>query len=323
MLVLGLQGSPRKKGNTNYLTTAFMDAAQKLGADTQVVHAAKVRVEPCKELIVCEKQGYCPIKDDMNDVYALLRRAEVVVLATPVFFYNTTAQLKAMIDRSQTLWARTYKLNLKDPGSRARKGFMLSVGATKGKNLFEGLHLTAKYFFDAVGASYEGSLTYRRIEHPGDMERHPTVLEDVDNAVKGLITPLLNRKKVLFLCRENACRSQMAAAFARLCAGDKIDAMSAGSNPAERVNPLMIAAMQDKGIDMEYCSPAALNDVLKTEKPELIVAMGCEDACPVLPGVKIQTWDLPDPAGKPMTFMKDIRDQIENRVQKLMKEIVE
>jgi multimeric flavodoxin WrbA len=154
MLVLGLQGSPRKKGNTNYLLSTFMDEAEKFGARTQVVDATHKNIIPCKEYIVCEKKGFCPIDDDMKDeIYPLLREADVIVLASPVFFYNVTAQLKALIDRSQTLWARKYKLNLTDPARNYRRGFLLSVGATKGKNLFEGIDLTAQYFFEPTGAS--------------------------------------------------------------------------------------------------------------------------------------------------------------------------
>ena len=107
--------------------------------------------------------------DVKDEIYPLLREAELVVVATPIFFYNMTAQLKAVIDRCQTFWARKYKLKLKDPGANMRRGFLLAVGATKGKNLFEGLNLTTQYFFDAIWAKFEDSLTYRGIEGPKDL----------------------------------------------------------------------------------------------------------------------------------------------------------
>ena len=104
MLVLGINGSPRKKSNSGYLLSTFLDEAEKLGARTHVVDVNKQNILPCRELIVCEKKGFCPIDDDMKtDVYTLLREADVIVPATPIFFYNATAQLKALIDRSQTL----------------------------------------------------------------------------------------------------------------------------------------------------------------------------------------------------------------------------
>lgn len=322
MLVLGLQGSPRKKGNTNFLLNAFMKEAEALGARTEIVEVCKKNIEPCKEYIVCEKKGYCPIDDDMkHEIYSLLRKADVVVAATPVFFYNATAQLKALIDRSQTLWARKYKLNLTDPGRKMRSGYLLALGATKGKNLFEGLHLTMKYFFDAVGASYDGSLTYWKIEHPGDMEKHPTVLQDVKEAVQNLLKPFIGRKRILFACRENACRSQMASAFAQYLAGDKIEALNGGSAPAENINPMMLKAMAEKGIDLEFRIPKSIDDALKEGQPEMIITMGCGEECPFVPGAKRLDWDLPDPANKDMEFMCKVRDEIENKVKDLINEV--
>jgi arsenite transporter/arsenate reductase (thioredoxin) len=319
MLVLGLQGSPRKNGNTSYLLSTFMNEVEKLGATTQVIEVDKKNIVSCKEYIVCEKKGFCPIDDDMTpEIYPLLRKAEIIVPATPIFFYNTTAQLKALIDRSQTLWARKYRLNLTDPARKIRRGFALAVGATKGKNLFEGLHLTMKYFFDAVGASYHGSLTYRQVEKIGDMKNHPTISEDVKKAARDLLSPFMGRKKILFLCRENACRSQMAAAFTQQLAGDKIEALCAGSTPAETINPLMMQTMQEKGIDMAFRTTRNIADALAESKPDMIVTMGCGEECPFVPGAKIEDWDLPDPAGKSIEFMRQVRDDIEQKVAGLI-----
>ena len=157
----------------------------------------------------------------MQEIYPLLWQADTVVMATPVFFYGPPAQMKALIDRCQTLWSRRYVYHLTDPGRRWRQGFLLSLGATRGKKLFDGVALTAKYFFDAIGAGFVGSLTYRQIEEPGDIVKHPTALTEVRERAGVLMQPLLKRKKILFLCRENACRSQMASAFARYHAGNR------------------------------------------------------------------------------------------------------
>ncbi len=316
MFVLGLQGSPRKKGNTEFLLNLFMEEAEKLGAETHIVDVCRKHIEPCREFTTCEKKGLCPIKDDMDpEIYSLLRRADAVVPASPVFFYNVTAQLKALIDRSQTLWARKYRLNLTDPGRNMRRGFILSLGATKGKNLFLGIDLTAKYFFDAVGATYEGSLYYWQIEHKGDMERHPTVRQDVKEAVGKLLAPFLNRKKALFACRENACRSQMAGAFAQHLAGDRLDVVVGGSEPAAQINPLMKEVMAEKGIDMEFRIPQSIDNAITHGNPQFIVTMGCGEACPFVPGAQKTDWDLPDPAGKDADFMRKVRDEIEEKVK--------
>ena len=321
MMILGFQGSPRKKGNTHYLLSAFMNEAENLGAQTRIIEVAKKNIVPCIGCGHCEKKGYCITKDDdmTNEIYPLLREADVVVLAAPIYFYNVPAQLKASIDRTQTLWSRKYKLNLTDPARHYRRGFLLAQGATKGKNLFEGVHLTAQYFFDAVGAQFNGSLTYRHIEDLGDMEKHPTVHGDVKAAVKELLLPLAGRKKVLFACRENACRSQMASAFAQNIAGDKIEAASAGSEPATKINPDMVAVMAEKGIDMAFRTTRPLEATAVEMKPDIIITMGCGEACPFVPGAQRLEWDLSDPAGKSMDFMRNVRDEIEENVNALVK----
>jgi len=320
MLALGLQGSPRKNGNTSYLLSAFMNELEKSGAQIKVIKAYEKKIIPCIECSVCEKEGFCPLDDDMNsEIYPLLRQADIIVAATPIFFYSVPAQLKALIDRSQTLWARKYRLKLNDPNRKWRRGFLLSLGATKGKNLFDGLHLTIKYFFDAIGTSMEGSLTYRQIENSGDMQKHPSVLNDVKEKASHLIKPFLGRKKILFACRENACRSQIAGAFAQHLAGDKFEVISGGSSPAEKINPLMVEAMSEKGLDMAFRKPKSIEKAVAEVKPDIIIKMGCGEECAFMHGVKTEDWNLPDPAGKPIDFMRNIRDEIENRVVSLIK----
>ena len=324
MFILGIQGSPRKKGNTNYLLTAFMNEAERFGVRTHIIEVAKKNIVPCLGCGFCEKNGYCVTQDDdmASEIYPLLRKADVVVMASPIYFYNVTAQLKALIDRSQALWARIYKFKIDDPARNYRRGFLLAQGATKGKNLFEGVNLTAKYFYDAVGAEFYGSLTYRHIENPGDMGKHPTVHKDIKKTVKELLSPLLGRKKVLFACRENACRSQMAAAFTQYLVGDKIEVASAGSEPSEKINPEMVEVMQEKGIDMAFRKTRFLDQAISELQPDIIVTMGCSEECPVIPGVQIQDWDLPDPAGRSIEFMRNVRDETEKRVKDLVKSMV-
>ena len=319
MLALGLQGSPRKNGNTSFLLSAFMNELEKLRAQVKVIEAGKKKILPCIECSVCEKEGFCPLDDDMKyEIYPLLRQADVIVVATPIFFYSAPAQLKALIDRSQALWARRYKLKLNDPGQKCRRGFLLALGATRGNNLFAGLTLTIKYFLDAVGTSLEGSLTYRQIENLGDMERHPSVLNDVKEEAKKLISPLLGRKKILFACRENACRSQMASAFTQHLAGDKIEVISGGSNPSKKINPLMVEAMSEKGLDMAFRKPKSIKEAFAEGQTDMIITMGCEEECSLIPGPETEDWNLPDPSYKSMDFMRNVRDEIEKKVVNLI-----
>ena len=323
MLILGLQGSPRKKGNTDYLLKAFMNEAENSGVKTHIVEVAKKNISPCRGCGFCEKHGKCVIDDDdmAMEIYSLLWRADAIVVATPIFFYSATAQLKALIDRSQTLWARKYKLNLIDPGRKTRQGFLLSIGATKGKNLFDGLHLTTQYFFDAVGADYHGSLTYRRIENKGDIQKHPKVIDDVKEKIGSLLKPFLGRKRILFACIGNTCRSQMASAFAQYFAGDKIEALSGGSRPELEINPVMVEAMGEKGIDMAFKKTQSLESAISDVKPDMIITMGCGEECPHVPGATVKDWDIPDPAGKSIDFMRTVRNEIEKRVKGLIKSL--
>lgn len=322
MFILGLQGSPRKKGNTNFLLKTVLEQAGNRGAQTRVLHASDLNVAPCRGCGFCEKKGVCAHKpDDMaSTVFPLLRRADIVLLASPIYFYNVPGQLKLLIDRTQSLWSRKYRLGLEDPGRRYRRGVLLAVGATKGKNLFDGTVLTARYFFDAIGASYAGDLTYRRIENPHDMEKHPNVMSDTASLADSL-QPLFDRRKILFACRENACRSQMASAFARFYAGDRIDVLSAGSTPAEKIDPQMEAVMAEKGIDMAYRIPRPIDTVAAESRPDVIITMGCGEECPYTPGTAMENWDLPDPAGQSVEFMRSVRDEIEERVRRLIQQI--
>jgi protein-tyrosine-phosphatase len=277
-----------------------------------------MKIRPCIECRKCEDEGFCSIDDDMGEVYPLLREADVLAVASPIFFYGVTGSLKALIDRAQCLWARRSILKIVDPGAPSRRGLFMSVGATKGEKLFDGAGLTMKYFFDAVGARLSDSLVYRRIEQLGDIEKHPTALSDARGLAREVVGPLAGRRKILFLCRENAARSQMARALTRYRAGDRIEASSAGDAPAEEINPDMVRVMAEQGIDMAFVRPRTISEALASSNPDLVVTMGCMDACPVLPGVDVIEWGIADPAGKGIESMREARDEIARRVEVLI-----
>jgi arsenate reductase (thioredoxin) len=324
MLVLGLQGSPRVDGNTHHLLSMFLEVAENLGARTQMVQVDRKNIVPCKEYTVCEKKGFCPIDDDMkHEIYPLIREAEVIVAATPIFFYNMTAQLKAVVDRCQTLWARKYRLKLEDPCKKQRKGFLLSVGATRGKNLFEGLELAIRYFFDAIDADYRGSLTYRGIEHSGDIMKHPSANKDVEEAAGSILKPLIDRKRILFTCENNACHSQMAAAFAQVMAGDRLDVCSGGKNPAEKLDSSMVKAMEEKNIDLKFRRPKSIETAISECRPEAVISFGpSAKTSGVSDEVQYQqTWDMVQQAENSMESIRQLRDEIEKRVSEFVESI--
>jgi arsenate reductase len=127
--------------------------------------------------------------------------------------------------------------------------------------------------------------------------------------------------EVLFVCVHNAGRSQMAAALLDHHAGGRVHVRSAGSTPASEINRVVVQAMAEIGIDISTESPKALtNEVVRDA--DAVITMGCGDACPVYPGKRYVDWDLPDPAGRPIREIREIRDEIDRRVRVLLKELV-
>jgi protein-tyrosine-phosphatase len=252
------------------------------------------------------------------EMYPLLYEADIVIAATPVYFYHASAQMKVFMDRCQALWSRKFRYRLLDPGSKTRKGFLLSQGATKGGDLFRGLEVSMRYFFDAFSADYAGGLTYRSVESPVDFKKYPSLPDDIEKAADSLLGTFAGRKKILFACRENACRSQMASAFAQYHAGEMVESLRGGSTPSHEVNPLMVEVMAEKGIDMAFRKPQSIENAISKAKPDMIVTMGCGEACPFVSGAKRLDWDLPDPAGKDINFMRQVRDEIEEKVRSLI-----
>ena len=126
---------------------------------------------------------------------------------------------------------------------------------------------------------------------------------------------------VLFLCVHNAGRSQMAAGWMRHLGGDRVDVFSGGSEPAAELNRAAVAAMAEKGIDISKELPQPWADEI-VRAADVIVTMGCGDACPVYPGKRYVDWELDDPAGRPLEQVRPIRDDIERRVRALLDEIV-
>lgn len=125
---------------------------------------------------------------------------------------------------------------------------------------------------------------------------------------------------VLFLCVHNAGRSQMAAGWMRHLAGDEVDVFSGGSEPAEAVNNAAVAAMSEVGIDISAEIPQPWADEI-IRAADVVVTMGCGDACPVFPGKRYVDWELDDPSGKPVEEVRPIRDEIRERVQALLNEL--
>ncbi|MGB6109244.1 MAG: arsenate reductase ArsC [Mycobacterium sp.] len=129
------------------------------------------------------------------------------------------------------------------------------------------------------------------------------------------------RPSVLFVCIHNAGRSQMAAGFLRALAGDAVEVRSAGSDPGPRINPAAVEAMAEVGVDISDQSPKLLTSEA-VEAADVVITMGCGDACPIFPGISYRNWELDDPAGKGIDAVRPIRDEIRSRVTALVTEIL-
>jgi multimeric flavodoxin WrbA len=189
MKVLGLFGSPRKGGNTELLLEEALRGAEEEGAEVERVYLARFTVSPCRACHGCDRSGQCVIQDDMQALYPKILGAEVIFLASPIYFYSITAWSKMVVDRIQALWTRKYLTQDPSLGKEAkkRKGFFISVGATKGKNLFEGAILTVRYFFDAFNADYAGDLLFREVDGKGDILKIPDALPQAREVGRRLV----------------------------------------------------------------------------------------------------------------------------------------
>lgn len=131
----------------------------------------------------------------------------------------------------------------------------------------------------------------------------------------------MSKPSVLFVCVHNAGRSQMAAAFLTHLAGDRIEVRSAGSSPADSINPSVVEALKEVGIDISNEQPKVLT-TSAVEQSDVVITMGCGDACPFFPGKRYLDWVLPDPAGQGVADVRPIRDQIKKLVEELIPTLI-
>lgn len=188
MKVLGILGSPRREGNTEILLDEALRGASDNGGLCEKVILRDLKITPCLEIYKCAEDGVCAIQDEMQGLFPKIIQAERLLLASPIFFYSVPALAKAMIDRCQSLWAKKYILKLPVSPIAERKGVFISVAATRGKKLFDGVRLTVKYFFDAIDVAYSDELFVRGADEKGEVRDQPEALKAAYDLGQRLVT---------------------------------------------------------------------------------------------------------------------------------------
>lgn len=192
MKVLAVYGSPRRKGNTSILLKKAVEGARQAGAEVEEIVLRDLKMSPCLEIYGCKKTGRCVIQDDFQDFHDKILESEGLMLASPIFFYSVSALTKILIDRCQSLWVKKHWIDQTPMGAESfkRKGLFISVGATKGKKLFDGVLLTVKYFFEVLDMELWNSLLYRGMDFEGDVLKHPQYLKEAYEAGKDLVAAI-------------------------------------------------------------------------------------------------------------------------------------
>ncbi len=195
--VLAVYGSPRRKGNSSLLLDQAVRGARDAGARVEEVYLRDLRMSPCLEIYGCKETGRCVIQDDFQRVHDQLLSCRGLMLASPIFFYTVTAQTKILMDRCQALWVKKYHIDGVKFGEwePKRKGLFISVGATRGKKLFEGTLLTVRYFFDVLDMELWKSLLYRGLDLEGDILQNPEYLQEAYPAGMELVASLTELKE--------------------------------------------------------------------------------------------------------------------------------
>jgi multimeric flavodoxin WrbA len=177
--IVAIYGSPRRRGNTATLLKHAVQGAVDAGAQVDEIILRDLKISPCLEIYACKKEGRCAIEDDFHDVADQILSAKGLILASPIFFYTVSAHTKILMDRCQSLWVKKYWIDKVPFGQwePKRKGLFISVGATKGKKLFDGTLLTVKYFFDVLDTELFQTLLYRGLDFEGDVLKYPEYLE--------------------------------------------------------------------------------------------------------------------------------------------------
>ena len=177
MKTLVISGSPRKRGNSELLVDQIAAGIEEAGSTCERIRLEGLEIHPCQGCGGCEKTGHCVIQDDMQGLYDKIDESDRLLIVSPIYFYGVTAQTKAFIDRCQALWSRKYLLKVRHKSETPKKGYLVSVSATKGERIFEGAVLTVQYGLDAMNYEYGGDFFIRGVDKKGAINKFKDELE--------------------------------------------------------------------------------------------------------------------------------------------------
>jgi multimeric flavodoxin WrbA len=182
--IVAIYGSPRRKGNTATLLDQAVAGAEGQGAQVEKVVLRDIKLSPCLEIYGCKKDGRCLIKDDFPPLGDRLLAADAIMIASPIFFYAVSAHTKIMMDRCQSLWVKKHWIENKPFGQKKfpKNGLFISVGATRGKTLFDGAIKSVRYFLEVLDVGLWKSLTFRGLDASGAVNEHPEYLQEAFEA---------------------------------------------------------------------------------------------------------------------------------------------
>lgn len=195
--IIAIYGSPRRDGNSAALLKQAVAGARQEGAHVEEVFLRDLKISPCLEIYNCTKKGECAIRDDFPRILAKLESSSGVMLASPIFFYTVSAHTKIFMDRCQSLWVKKYRIENQVAGKTQenRKGLFISVGATRGKKLFDGAILTVRYFFDVLSTELWGTVLCRGVDRIGEIEGKDDYLKEAFEAGRSLARVLQGEKE--------------------------------------------------------------------------------------------------------------------------------
>jgi multimeric flavodoxin WrbA len=188
MKVAAFFGSPRIHGNTDLLLEEALKPIRETGHDIVSFKLNLMNIRPCQNCGGCTKTGVCVVDDAMTEVYAAIRSADRIILASPIFFFGLSAQAKAMIDRCQAFWCDKYLLKKTIPaGPHGRKGLLIVVGGMKKEDGIHCAETTARAFFRTISVPEHTTVSFLGVDAQGEILSHPTAMKDVYEAGKRLI----------------------------------------------------------------------------------------------------------------------------------------